>query len=228
MEDTVFSGPAADLMAGVRLRAATAGVAAAYPFADAFVLDTDDGTDLDARSSGPTPLDGAADAERVTRAVETALSEAACGSNRASPSQVSAVRLTPRGPVRSSLTSGVRPRRYALDDRTREAARAMTDRDRSEFLPDDPVAFVDDQLAALADAPLCPAFNVRSATLGPSSVPPPSVSATTLSSTSTLTAGRTRCALRVPGSRCFGSRTDWRRSWKQQRRQGRPFGEGAC
>ncbi|EMA21165.1 MULTISPECIES: tRNA-dihydrouridine synthase [Haloarcula] len=55
----------------------------------------------------------------------------------------------------------------ALDDRTREAARAMTDRDRSEFLPDDPVAFVDDQLGALADAPLRPAFNVRSATLGP-------------------------------------------------------------
>ncbi|EMA07787.1 TIM-barrel protein, putative [Haloarcula vallismortis] len=55
----------------------------------------------------------------------------------------------------------------ALDDRTREAAQAMTDRDRSEFLPDDPVAFVDDQLASLADAPLRPAFNVRSATLAP-------------------------------------------------------------
>ncbi|MHC3380168.1 tRNA-dihydrouridine synthase [Haloarcula sp. H-GB5] len=55
----------------------------------------------------------------------------------------------------------------ALDDRTREAARAMTDRDRSEFLPDDPVAFVDDQLAALADAPLRPAFNVRSVTRDP-------------------------------------------------------------
>ncbi|MEF8829893.1 MAG: tRNA-dihydrouridine synthase, partial [Haloarcula sp.] len=55
----------------------------------------------------------------------------------------------------------------ALDDRTREAARAMTARDRSEFLPDDPVAFVDDQLGALGDAPLRPAFNVRSATPDP-------------------------------------------------------------
>jgi len=55
----------------------------------------------------------------------------------------------------------------ALDDRTREAARAMVDRDRSEFLPEDPVAFVDDQLGALEDAPLRPAFNVRSGTLGP-------------------------------------------------------------
>ncbi|MDT3434590.1 tRNA-dihydrouridine synthase [Haloarcula sp. 1CSR25-25] len=55
----------------------------------------------------------------------------------------------------------------ALDGRTREAARAMADRDRSEFLPADPVAFVDAQLGALADAPLRPAFNVRSATLDP-------------------------------------------------------------
>jgi len=55
----------------------------------------------------------------------------------------------------------------ALDDTTREAARAMTDRDRSEFLPADPVAFVDTQLGALADAPLRGAFNVRSATLAP-------------------------------------------------------------
>ncbi|NLV07262.1 dihydropyrimidine dehydrogenase [Haloarcula rubripromontorii] len=55
----------------------------------------------------------------------------------------------------------------ALDGATRDAARAMTDRDRSEFLPDDPVGFVDDQLGALADAPLRPAFNVRSATTAP-------------------------------------------------------------
>ncbi|MDS0222229.1 tRNA-dihydrouridine synthase [Haloarcula sp. S1AR25-5A] len=55
----------------------------------------------------------------------------------------------------------------ALDARTREAARAMVDRDRSEFLPNDPIAFIDEQLAALADAPLRPAFNVRSATLAP-------------------------------------------------------------
>ena len=55
----------------------------------------------------------------------------------------------------------------ALDDATREAARAMTDRDRSEFLPEDPMAFIDAQLEALADTPLRGAFNVRSGTLGP-------------------------------------------------------------
>jgi len=50
----------------------------------------------------------------------------------------------------------------ALDDATRAAARRMVaDRDRTEFLPDDPVAFIDRELAALADAPLRPAFNVR-------------------------------------------------------------------
>ncbi|MDS0283110.1 tRNA-dihydrouridine synthase [Haloarcula onubensis] len=55
----------------------------------------------------------------------------------------------------------------ALDAPTRAAARAMTDRERSEFLPADPVAFVDAQLTDLADAPLRGAFNVRSTTLGP-------------------------------------------------------------
>lgn len=50
----------------------------------------------------------------------------------------------------------------ALDEPTREAAREMVDRERSEFLPPDPVAFVDDQLAALTDVQLRPAFNVRS------------------------------------------------------------------
>jgi TIM-barrel protein len=49
----------------------------------------------------------------------------------------------------------------ALDEPTREAARELVDRDREEFLPDDPLAFVDGELAALADAPLRPAFNVR-------------------------------------------------------------------
>jgi len=55
----------------------------------------------------------------------------------------------------------------ALDGPTREAAREMVDRERSEFLPPDPVAFVDDQLAALADAAVRPAFNVRSTALEP-------------------------------------------------------------
>ncbi|NHN59323.1 tRNA-dihydrouridine synthase [Halorussus rarus] len=55
----------------------------------------------------------------------------------------------------------------ALDGPTREAARAMVDREREEFLPDDPVAFVDRQLAALADADLRPGVNVRTTSLGP-------------------------------------------------------------
>jgi TIM-barrel protein len=55
----------------------------------------------------------------------------------------------------------------ALDKATRDAARDMVDRDRSEFLPADPVAFVDEQLQVLADVPLRPAYNVRSATLPP-------------------------------------------------------------
>jgi TIM-barrel protein len=56
----------------------------------------------------------------------------------------------------------------ALDAASRAAATEMVaDRDREEFLPADPIAFVDDELAALADAPLRPAFNVRSATVDP-------------------------------------------------------------
>jgi len=56
----------------------------------------------------------------------------------------------------------------ALDSRSREAAAAMVDdREREEFLPADPVGFIDRQLAALTDAPLRPAFNVRSATADP-------------------------------------------------------------
>ena len=55
----------------------------------------------------------------------------------------------------------------ALDEATRAAAREMVDRDRSEFLPADPVAFVDDQFEALADADLRPGINVRSGTTDP-------------------------------------------------------------
>lgn len=55
----------------------------------------------------------------------------------------------------------------ALDDPTREAARALVARDREEFLPDDPVGFVDAQLAALDDAPIRAGMNVRSVTLDP-------------------------------------------------------------
>ena len=51
----------------------------------------------------------------------------------------------------------------ALDEPTRAAARAMVERDRSEFLPDDPLALIDRELAALSDAALKGGFNVRAA-----------------------------------------------------------------
>jgi len=50
----------------------------------------------------------------------------------------------------------------ALDAESREAARAMVDdRDRAEFLPADPLAWIADQLDALADADLRAGANVR-------------------------------------------------------------------
>jgi TIM-barrel protein len=55
----------------------------------------------------------------------------------------------------------------ALDGSTREAARTMVDRDREEFLPADPVAFVARQLDALDAAPIRPGFNVRAADPAP-------------------------------------------------------------
>jgi TIM-barrel protein len=55
----------------------------------------------------------------------------------------------------------------ALDSATREAAREMVDRDRTEFLPEGPIAFIDEQLAALESVDVRAGFNVRSATLDP-------------------------------------------------------------
>jgi TIM-barrel protein len=55
----------------------------------------------------------------------------------------------------------------ALDADSRSAARELVARGREEFLPDDPLAFVDAQLAALVDAPIRAGMNVRSATLDP-------------------------------------------------------------
>jgi TIM-barrel protein len=55
----------------------------------------------------------------------------------------------------------------AIDEVTRAAAREMIGRDREEFLPDDPIAFVDDQLTRLDDAFLRPGVNVRTTTLDP-------------------------------------------------------------
>ena len=66
VEDQVFSGPAADLMAATGREPSTQGVADAYPFVDAFVLDSDDSTDLDrpvVRTD--TEINTAADSERV-------------------------------------------------------------------------------------------------------------------------------------------------------------------
>ena len=55
----------------------------------------------------------------------------------------------------------------ALDPASRAAARDLVARDRSEFLPEDPTAWIDRQLGRLADAPVRPGVNVRSATLDP-------------------------------------------------------------
>lgn len=50
----------------------------------------------------------------------------------------------------------------ALDDETRSAARRLVERDRTEFLPDSPLSFLDRQLSHLDDADLRAAVNVRS------------------------------------------------------------------
>ncbi|QSW98903.1 tRNA-dihydrouridine synthase [Haloterrigena alkaliphila] len=55
----------------------------------------------------------------------------------------------------------------AVDEESRAAARELVARERNEFLPDDPLAFIDRQLAGLEDAPVQPGFNVRSATPDP-------------------------------------------------------------
>ena len=55
----------------------------------------------------------------------------------------------------------------SIDDATRAASRRMAERDRDEFLPADPEQFLTEQLRALADVPIRPALNVRSATLVP-------------------------------------------------------------
>ncbi|MFB6117894.1 tRNA-dihydrouridine synthase [Halosegnis sp.] len=55
----------------------------------------------------------------------------------------------------------------SLDKPTRAAARRLCERDREEFLPENPVAFVDEQFSALAETPLRPAINVRTTSVGP-------------------------------------------------------------
>ncbi|EMA50376.1 tRNA-dihydrouridine synthase [Halococcus thailandensis] len=55
----------------------------------------------------------------------------------------------------------------AIDEPSRRAARRMAKRDRDEFLPDDPLAFVEHELDALDDAPLRAGVNVRSGSRAP-------------------------------------------------------------
>ena len=77
VEDAAFSGPAGKLMAATGRDPSTAGVAAAYPFADAFVLDEADATPLDrpvVRTD--TALGTPADGRRVCRAVRAAFDRA--------------------------------------------------------------------------------------------------------------------------------------------------------
>ncbi len=74
VDDRVFSGPAGKLLSASGYEASTAGVAEAYPFVDAFVLDTDDGTALDRPAvRTDTELGSPSDGERVCRAVREAL-----------------------------------------------------------------------------------------------------------------------------------------------------------
>lgn len=71
--ETVFSGPADKLLAASGYEPSTAGVAEAYPFVDAFVLDTEDGTELGRPAvRTDTELGTKADGERVCRAVREA------------------------------------------------------------------------------------------------------------------------------------------------------------
>jgi TIM-barrel protein len=57
--------------------------------------------------------------------------------------------------------------RIALDAKSRAAARALVARNRSEFLPPDPLSFVDEPLSALTEVSLGGAINVRSARIDP-------------------------------------------------------------
>lgn len=55
----------------------------------------------------------------------------------------------------------------AIDEPTREAARTMVDRGREEFLPPNPVRFVETQFEALERVPVRAGINVRTTTLEP-------------------------------------------------------------
>ena len=72
--DEVFSGPAGDLMEAVNAEPSTAGLATAYPFADAFVIDEDDDTEFDRPAlQTDVTIDTPEDAKRVVRTIEDAI-----------------------------------------------------------------------------------------------------------------------------------------------------------
>ena len=76
IEEQIFSGPAGKLLAASGYEPSTAGVAEAYPFVDAFVLDSEDGTDLGrpvvrTDTKLGKPKDGSRVAKAVCEAFET-------------------------------------------------------------------------------------------------------------------------------------------------------------
>jgi len=76
VEDEPFSGPVSKLMEAVGATPATAGLRTAYPFADAFVVDSADDTDLGKPTVRvDTEIDGSEDAARVAEACAEALSK---------------------------------------------------------------------------------------------------------------------------------------------------------
>jgi LPPG:FO 2-phospho-L-lactate transferase len=76
VEDEVFSGPAAAMMAATGSEPSTAGVAERYPFVDGFVLDSEDGTTLDRPTvRTDTRMGTAVDSERVLDATMDLLAD---------------------------------------------------------------------------------------------------------------------------------------------------------
>ena len=73
--DEAFSGPVGDLMQAVNAEPSTAGLATAYPFADAFVIDERDHATFDRPTlQTDITIDAPRDATRVIRAIEEAIS----------------------------------------------------------------------------------------------------------------------------------------------------------
>jgi LPPG:FO 2-phospho-L-lactate transferase len=76
VDDEPFSGPVSKLMEAVGAEPSTAGLRTAYPFADAFVVDAADDTDLGKPTVRvDTEITDQADAERVANACQDALSK---------------------------------------------------------------------------------------------------------------------------------------------------------